>query len=516
MDSEKIKAGMRPAEWYEKENQAMIPRPERIFTVPERICAWGMIALGYGLFRACPVYEYPLGGMLLLWALFGLTLFTLGKGGHPVRGMALAVCLSALPVSLAMFCSGNAMIQTAAFLYGMAAYAYTVYAACGNTLEEGLSDLLPMDLLRAVFVLPFGAFGSLVQAVGGGGIWKKSGKILLRVFGGLSLAMLPTLLAVSLLSYDSKFRSSMNDLVSLDLGDLFGHLLDLGLGLLLALYLFGLYTSATEKRCAALLTAAGCRDVAGRMHSFSPVTICSSACPVLFIYGVFFFSQWENYVSAFRGTLPENILYSEYAREGFFELCAVSFLNLVLLTATGMFTRRSDTGTNRAHPAVRVLHVLLAVCTLVLIATAVSKMFLYIEAYGLTPKRVYATWFMAVLTLVFVLVIVKQFVPRLRLIALSMAVCVGMFALLGLTDVEGRIAAYNVDRYLAGTLEEPDFAGLGASAVPEKIRGGLYRPVHPALTEFHTEDWENSNPFTLTLPELRAKAAVAEWGDMQR
>ncbi len=511
MDSEKIKAGVRPAEWYEKENQEINVKPDRVFTGTERICAWGMIALGYGLFRACPVYEYPLGGMLLLWALFGLTLFTLTKNGHPVRGMALAVCLSALPVSLSLFFSDNAMIQTAAFLYGMAAYAYTVYAACGNTLEEGLSDLLPMDLLRAVFVLPFSAFGSLLQAVGGGGIWKKSGKILLRVFGGLSLAMLPTLLAVSLLSYDSKFRSYMNDLVSLNLGDLFGHLLDLGLGVLLALYLFGLYTSATEKRCENWLTAAGCRDMAGRMHSFSPVTACSAACPVLFIYGVFFFSQWENYVSAFRGTLPENILYSEYAREGFFELCAVSFLNLVLLTATGMFTRRSDTGTNRAHPAVRVLHVLLSSCTLVLIATAVSKMMLYIETYGLTPKRVYATWFMAVLTLVFVLVIVKQFVPRLRLIALSMAACVGMFALLGLSDVEGQIAAYNVDRYLAGTLEEPDFAGLGDSAVPEKIRGGLYHPVHPALAQSHTEDWENRNPFTLTLPELRAKAAVETW-----
>ena len=115
---------------------------------------------------------------------------------------------------------------------------------------------------------------------------------------------------------------------------------------------------------------------------------------------------------------------------------------------------------------------------------------------------------MAVLTRVFVLVIVKQFVPRLRLIVLSMAVCVGMFTLLGLSDVEGQIAAYNVDRYLAGTLEEPDFAGLGDSAVPEKIRGGLY---HPVLAQSHTEDWENSNPFTLTLPELRAKAAVAEW-----
>ncbi|MBQ8402402.1 MAG: DUF4173 domain-containing protein, partial [Clostridia bacterium] len=254
-------------------------------------------------------------------------------------------------------------------------------------------------------------------------------------------------------------------------------------------------------------TVAGCFDRAGRLHSFSPVTTCSAVCPVLLVYGVFFFSQWENYVSAFHGTLPENILYSEYAREGFFELCTVSFLNLCLLVATGMFTRRCAAD-KRAHPAVRVLHVLLSGCTLVLIATAVSKMFLYIEAYGLTVRRVYATWFMAVLALVFVLVIVKQFGPRLRLIALSMAVCVGMFALLGLADVEGRIAEYNVDRYLAGTLEEPGFDGLGDAAVPAKIRGGL-----DLIWIQKNYTGEVDNVFSLTLPEIRARAAVREMRD---
>ena len=499
MDSEKITAGVRPAEWYEKENQEKTDRPARAYTVSEKVCAWGMIVLGYGFFRAFPVYKYPLGGLLLLAALFGVTLVTLTKNGHPVKGMALAVCLSALPVSLSLFFADNSMIHTAAFFYALTAYAYTVYAACGNTLEEGLSDLLPMDLLRAVFVLPFTSLSALLSAIGGGsGFWKKSGMTLLRILFGLSFAIIPAMIAVSLLSYDSHFRSRMDDLFSLRLGDVFGHLTDLVLGVFLAMLFFGLYVSADEHRCGRL-TPAVCRESADRMHSFSPVTACSAVCPILFIYGVFFFSQWENYVSAFHGTLPENILYSEYAREGFFELCAVSFLNLLLLTATGMFTRRTET--RRAHLSVRILHGVLSGCTLVLIATAVSKMMLYIEAYGLTPKRVYATWFMAVLTLVFLLVIVKQFVPGLKLIALSMAVCVAMFALLGLANVEGQIAAYNADRYLAGTLEDPALEGLGAASIPARIRLGDWNYNADSLCDNASEF------FGLTLPRIRARAA---------
>ena len=237
------------------------------------------------------------------------------------------------------------------------------------------------------------------------------------------------------------------------------------------------------------------------MHGFSPVTSCTAVFPVLAVYGVFFFSQLEQYVSAFGGELPADIRYADYAREGFFELCTVSLINFILLTATGMFTRRTEK--RRAHPAVRFVHALLSGCTLVLIATAVSKMALYIETYGLTPKRVYAAWFMLVLAAVFALVIVKQFVPRLKLIAVSAVVCVGMFAALGLSNVDGIIAEYNVDRYLDGTLQmlhTDTLVNLGDAAVPARIRAGVYRPSPAEEEQYH-------GIFATTLPKIRADLA---------
>ena len=61
---EKTTAGVRPAEWYEKEAETRKPREPRIYTRHEKIAAWLMIPLGYGFFRACPVYRYPFGAML--------------------------------------------------------------------------------------------------------------------------------------------------------------------------------------------------------------------------------------------------------------------------------------------------------------------------------------------------------------------------------------------------------------------------------------------------------------------
>ncbi|MBR5446548.1 MAG: DUF4173 domain-containing protein [Clostridia bacterium] len=499
---EKTTAGVRPAEWYEKNEPAV--REMRRFTLTEKIAAWLLVPAGYGFFRACPVYRYPLGALLSVLILFALTLFLLVKNGRKIRGTALAAAVSVLVVSLSLFFSDNAVIHTVSVLYCFAACVYTTFAACGNTLEEGLSDLLPMDLLTAVFAMPFTCFGALFHAVGAGGTLQKSGKVLLRVIGGLLLALVPTLLVVSLLSYDNSFRRYMNNLFSLELGDLFSHLTSLFFGLLLALYLFGLYTASSENRFRDRLTAEKCRNAADRVHSFSPVTACSAVVPVLGVYGVFFFSQLEQYMSAFAGDLPAGAVYAAYAREGFFELCAVSFINFILLTATGMFTRRTEA--RRAHPAVRCTHVLLSACTLVLIATAMSKMMLYIETYGLTPKRVYAAWFMLVLAAVFALVLVKQFVPRLKLIALSAAVCVGMFALLGLSNVDGIIAEYNVNRYLEGTLDTLDentLQDLGDAAVPARIRAGVYHPV-PAETE------KDRCIFSVTLPKIRAERAAAE------
>ena len=159
--------------------------------------------------------------------------------------------------------------------------------------------------------------------------------------------------------------------------------------------------------------------------------------------------------------------YADYARSGFFQLCAVSAINFLAMICLGRYVRREQEAVRRA------LCVILAVFTLVLTATAVSKLLLYIDRYGLTPDRVYAAWFMLLLAILFVIVLLAQFIPRIKALPLSLAVTVALYLLLALSGPNGRIARYNVDRYLSGRTQEIDvdaLSSLGDDAIPEMLR----------------------------------------------
>ncbi|MBQ0109827.1 MAG: DUF4173 domain-containing protein, partial [Clostridiales bacterium] len=187
-----------------------------------------------------------------------------------------------------------------------------------------------------------------------------------------------------------------------------------------------------------------------------------------------FFSQWENYVSAFSKTLPSGFSYAEYAREGFFELCSVSAINLGVLALIALFMKRENKIEN---VVLKVISVVFSLCTLVLIATALSKMFLYIEKYGMTPKRIGTTWFMFTLAVVFVLIKIKQFAKNIKLVCASVFVCVLMFSVFCLIGYHKLIADYNVDKYISGDLDTVDIRSLidlGDPAVPALFRLAEY------------------------------------------
>ena len=88
-------------------------------------------------------------------------------------------------------------------------------------------------------------------------------------------------------------------------------------------------------------------------------------------------------------------------------------------------------------------NVLLAVLTLLLIATAMSKMVLYICAYGLTEKRVITMVFMIWLLVVFLMMIIWQYrkLPIVRIAVMTGAV---LFCLICVIPVCDCIGSFNI------------------------------------------------------------------------
>ncbi|MBQ5972616.1 MAG: DUF4173 domain-containing protein, partial [Oscillospiraceae bacterium] len=205
--------------------------------------------------------------------------------------------------------------------------------------------------------------------------------------------------------------------------------------------------------------------------------------------------------------------------EGFFELCAVAVINALMILIATLFVRRRRPGA----PLVRTYVSVYSVFTLILIATALSKMLLYIDVFGLTRLRVLTSVFMLALALCFLAVLVKQFVRRLPLVGVVAAVAVIALAGVSLCDLDGAVSDYNVGAYLAGRIADPDVDLLqetGEGAVPALLRLSTDGRTSPrlrsragaALRGIASDLSEPATIWSWSLPRARAVAALRRGG----
>jgi len=276
--------------------------------------------------------------------------------------------------------------------------------------------------------------------------------------------MLPVLiLVVTLLTdADAAFEGLVKHFQFSISESIFIYLRQLILGIPIACYLYGLIYGDLHGKNTDLVTL----DLVDRKAAalkFAPgVTVYSALTVLNLVYVIFFLSQLSYLFSAFGNSLPETMTYAEYARRGFFELCAVSGINLAVIVIAHAITKRER------ERIMRIETVVLCLFTMMLIVTALSKMGMYISYYGLTQLRVYTTWFMILLLLVFIIITIRQFR---KFNGMKIATVGFLILFLGLcySNMDGIIAKYNIDRYQEGSLERIDVGAmsqLSDAAVP--------------------------------------------------
>ncbi|MCL2818784.1 MAG: DUF4173 domain-containing protein, partial [Actinomycetia bacterium] len=120
----------------------------------------------------------------------------------------------------------------------------------------------------------------------------------------------------------------------------------------------------------------------------------------------------------------------------------------------------------------RIATVVISVFTLLLIATALSKMVMYIDAYGLTLLRTYTSWFMVLLFFIFSVIVFRQF-KRFNASRIVIVGFVVLFMLLAFANVDGVIANYNISKYereidsgIEATFDLETLMGLSDATVP--------------------------------------------------
>ena len=442
-----------PYGWYEAP-----PKPKRAYTVLQRRLALLCWVLGYLVCRLVAVNRGV--GVLIFAAAFAAVLMWFGwKNGGRRRWAVVCPLVFALPFLLHN--SGAPLsLDTTVFL-GLCVM--SVY----HTFETPRRNL--SDPVRGLLSRPFGHFATGAEALISRPVDSAPRRRWRPVVWGLLLAVPLTLIVGSLLiSADAAFSSLADRLLS-PFAQLRVEWPLLILRWLLAapvgMYLFAAFYGNTHPK-AEEWSDEQWQENRQRLRQMPGMVLFTAGLPLCGLYLLFFLSQSAYYFSAFSGLLPADFTYAEYARQGFFQLCAVAVINLGVLVAIRLFCQRETEALPRS---LKIYSAVLCGFTLLLIATAFRKMLLYIQQYGLTPLRVYTSCFMVLLAVVFVVLTVSQFWPRVKPWRILTVTFLTMFAVLQFSNVNGWIARYNVEQYKAGQLRTVDvslFYELGDAAVP--------------------------------------------------
>ena len=426
------------------------PQPEKP-SVPlrDRAMAIALLALGYLVCRV-EIHNYPLLGLVYGLILYGLTVWYFRAR---MRKRALAALAVGLVLLFSHLFTDNGSVRFFARWIALLLWGYGVYCAGDNSQEERLGDMFVPEFLKANVLMPFSRLGAFFAAV----------------FTGGRRNWLRTALFVLLLQYDVAFESLLRRVFTEDLPTLiFWRLLYLMLAVAAATLLMSAMRGSEEHRLSRVLDRERW-NVFSIRRRFLPLTVSGAMLiPLLLLYGLFFFSQWPVYTAAFTGVLPQGWTYADYAREGFFQLCAVCAINAVLYLFVSLFTKMG-----KGQGFRRALLTALCLCSLILAATAFSKMVLYIKTYGLTPNRVYASWAMILLTGAFLLALIGTYWRKMNMTRALLLLFTALFGFLCLWDTNAMIAGYNVRAYEQGRLDSVDtsvFWDLGDSAVPAAAR----------------------------------------------
>ena len=295
---------------------------------------------------------------------------------------------------------GTVWSESQVYLFVHIFCVWWVLSRSGMLLEGRSGRFLPADALNGFVRFPFGNFFLRIRTAAtlfsernrrrggaGRGIWWSV------LAGGLCLGLF--LWAANLLTdADEGFGGLLKgflDRLRPDFGDFWLYFF---LSLPVGCWLFGLMAGSArcdgtelERQRGRLLAFLGSirRVPAGLWVA---VTGAFSA-----LYLAFFFVQGSYLFGAFTRALPEGFIVSQYARQGFFELCKVIAVNFSVLW---LVTRMAD-GKARGNRLFLTVCLVFLIESMLFAVIAFSKLALYISCFGFTPLRVQSTWLVCVL-----------------------------------------------------------------------------------------------------------------------
>ena len=138
----------------------------------------------------------------------------------------------------------------------------------------------------------------------------------------------------------------------------------------------------------------------------------------------------------------QNFNYASYARQGFFQLMVVSIINFIIILIT---SKRKEE--NKKINYTKIMNLLLAVFTLIILFSSFYRMYLYEQAYGYTFLRLMV--YFALITEIILIIPTIMYILNLNinLTKTYFVVIMLMYILVNYVNIDYMIAKKNIDRY---------------------------------------------------------------------
>lgn len=418
--------------------------------------ALGLGILGDGLLRAT-----PWGINVLLWisalVVFSAVLGRLGKVGF--RGGEW--WLAPLAMLFTSFVAWRAAPMLVFLNFSMVLGSLSLFAVRGRQGSLKLSGIFEYSL--GGFYAGLCAVAGPVPAVAKDVEWRevaggRGQSALAAIRGTLIAAPLLLIFGSLFVAADAVFEGLVRDVFDFDVAEELSHLLLAGF---------------ISWICAGLLRLVFVGRAPDWTSPDRPANLSPGAVEVGVVLGLlntlflaFVIVQVRYLFGGLDAISSAGLTYAEYARRGFFELVVVTALVLPLLLVAHWLFRPGNRARERFFKA---LAGSLLVLLLVIMASAMYRMWLYLQAFGLTGLRFYATVFMIWLFVLFswfaVTVLLRDQRNRFAYGALLSGFAAVM--LLNIVNPDSIIARVNVDRMEDGELFDPYYlTTLSADAAP--------------------------------------------------
>ncbi len=187
------------------------------------------------------------------------------------------------------------------------------------------------------------------------------------------------------------------------------------------------------------------------------------------LFGAFILVQITYLFGGLGNISGQGFTYAQYARRGFFELVAVAVITLAMLLLIERFTPKNMTGHSGLF---RSLSTLLVVQVMVIMASSLTRMSFYENAYGFTELRLYVHVFIFFIAAVYVALLYKIHIDN-REDTFTFKVfllVVAFLAFMNAVNPDAYIARQNMQRFRqTGKIDAGYLGGLSDDALPVTI-----------------------------------------------